>query len=74
MNREESKQNSGFAINPVGYTGFFCGPQNPVSQDCFWRCKILEIDGDKFMVELEDGNKGWIPVKEFTPLAMRGEA
>jgi hypothetical protein len=54
--------------------GFFCGPQNPVSQDCFWRCKILEIDGDKFMVELEDGIKGWIPVKEFTPLGGGGEA
>lgn len=66
---------SGFATNPIGYTGFFCGTQNPHTNDCFWRCRILEEEGDAFMVELEDGNKGWIPKKEFTPLAtkMTGE-
>jgi hypothetical protein len=74
MTKDEAKQNSGFALNPVGYTGFFCGGRNPATQDCFWRCRILEEDGDQFMVELEDGNKGWIPKKEFTPLAMRSEA
>lgn len=62
---------SGFETNPVGYTGFFCGPRNPATGDCFWNCRILEVNGDNFMVETEDGNKGWIPKKEFTPKAMR---
>jgi hypothetical protein len=74
MTKDEAKQNSGFALNPVGYTGFFCGGINPATQDCFWRCRIIEEDDDMFMVELEDGNKGFIPKKEFTPLAMRVEA
>jgi hypothetical protein len=63
---------SGFQINPIGYTGFFCGSRNPATNDCFWRCRILEADDEKFMVETEDGHKGWIPRKEFTPLFMTG--
>ncbi len=50
MTKDEAKQNSGFALNPIGYTGVFCGGINPATQDCFWRCRILEVDNDKFMV------------------------
>jgi hypothetical protein len=74
MTEDEAKQNSGFALNPIGYTGVFCGGINPATQSCFWRCRIIAVDNDKFMVELEDGNKGWIPKKEFTPLWIRVES
>jgi hypothetical protein len=73
MTRDEAKQNSGFSLNPIGYTGFFCGGLNPATQDCFWCCRILDVDNDKFLVELEDGHKGFIPKKEFTPLSMRSQ-
>ena len=61
---------SGFETNPVGYFGFICGPRNPQTEDCFWNCRILEADDQKFMVELEDGRKGVIPRNTFTPRAM----
>ena len=62
---------SGFETNPVGYTGVFCGSRNPATGDCFYRCRILEVVGEEFLVELEDGYKGRIKKKEFTPMAMR---
>lgn len=67
---ERENVRSGFATNPIGYTGFFCGTRNPATNDCFWRCRILEADNTTFLVETEDGHKGRIPRKEFTPMAM----
>ena len=67
MNRDEAKEKSGFALNPVGYTGTFFVP-NQLSLGEFVNCRILEVRGDKFFVELEDGSKGEIPRKEFSPM------
>ena len=71
MTRDEAKQKSGFKMNPVGATGFFCGDTNPLSQDCYWRCIIRAEKDDKFLVEIESGEKNWILKKEFTPLYIR---
>jgi len=67
MTRDEAKEKSGFALNPVGYTGTFFVP-NKLSLGKFVHCRILEVRGDKFFVELEDGSKGEIPRKEFSPM------
>jgi hypothetical protein len=64
MNRDEAKEKSGFALNPVGYTG-------TLEFGEWKKCKILEVRGDKFFVETEDGLKGEIPKKEFTPMLIR---
>ena len=61
---------SGFEANPIGYTGFICGPKNPATGDCFWNSRVLEEKEDKFFIELEDGQKGWIAKHQFTPRAM----
>jgi hypothetical protein len=67
MTKDEAKEKSGFALNPVGYTGTFFVPKH-LSIGGFVNCRILEVRGDKFFVELEDGSKGEIPRKEFTPM------
>ena len=52
----------------VGYTGWF-GGTDPANN-----CKIIEIKGDRILVELMvDGRHGWIDAKEFNPLYFRGE-
>lgn len=61
---------SGFEINPIGYTGFFCSSTNPATGDCFWNCIIREIHDDTFLVEIEDGRVDWIKKEDFTPLAI----
>lgn len=65
-----SRYPSGFDLNPVGYTGIICGGRNPRTGDCFWRCRILEVNDTLFRVEIEDGRQGWVPRKEFTPMAI----
>ena len=54
-------------------TGVFCSDTNPRTNDCFWHGKIIQIEGDKLLVEIEDGRKGWIDKKDFTPMYMRRE-
>ena len=71
MNRDEAKEKSGFVLNPVGYTGTFFTVPNPLEFGKWHKCKILEVRGDKFFVETEDGLKGEIPKKEFTPMLIR---
>ena len=71
MNRDEAKQRSGFALNPIGYTGTFFTKHSPLELGKWQYCKILEVRGDKFFVETEDGLKGEITQKEFRPMAMR---
>ena len=71
MTRDEAKENSGFALNPVGYTGTFFTIPNPLEFGKWHKCKILEVRGDKFFVETEEGLKGEIPKNKFTPMAMR---
>ena len=56
-----------------GMTGVFCSDTNPRTNDCFWHGKIIQIEGDKLLVEIEDGRKGWIDKKDFTPMYMRRE-
>jgi len=67
MNKDEAKEKSGFALNPIGYTGTFFVPKQ-LSIGGFVKCRILEVKGDKFFVELEDGSKGEIPRQEFSPM------
>ena len=71
MTRDEAKENSGFALNPVGYTGTFFTIPNPLEFGKWHKCKILEVRGDKFFVETEEGLKGEIPKNKFAPMAMR---
>jgi len=68
MNKDESKEKTGFALNPVGYTGTFFSIPTPLQFGKWHKCRILEVRGDKFFVETEDGLKGEIPRKEFSPM------
>jgi len=64
---------SGFEINPIGYTGFFCGAPIQGSNGCFHNCIIISANNQKFEVETDYGLKFWINKKEFTPIYRRVE-
>ncbi len=51
----------------VGQTGTVFVPGKPFELGEFMACKILEVNGEKLRVELENGATGIIEKTEFTP-------
>ena len=54
----------------VGQTGTVFVPGKPFELGEFMACKILEVQGEKLRVELENGATGIIEKTEFTPRYM----
>lgn len=50
----------------VGQTGMFFRPGRPFELGEFIACRVLEIRGEKLLVELQDGSQGEIQKDEFT--------
>lgn len=54
----------------VGQTGKFFRPGMSVEFGKFIACRVLEIRGEKILVELQDGSRGEIRKDEFAPQYM----
>lgn len=54
----------------VGQTGTFFRPGRPFELGEFIACRVIEIRGEKILVELQDGSQGEIQKDEFTPRYM----